>query len=330
MERDIFQIKKEEFKNFILENQKLPKVWEKSFTNGGDLRLWFDDLCKVSKFKDDVDEIKMILERFNLKVLNDKEKEIEFLTFISDNSRIPRANEIYFSDNHDMYSWYISYKKRNKDFETIVHNQLKEYEEFRIEEIWPRVKKEFIYIIKKIKRIPNHGEIIIQDGIDVRVIYDKLTTLDPEFTEQLLLYLKNLKDNSLSIDDRKKELLDKIQELGYIPYLQESRFSDGTDMFTWYARYKEKITTLDEEIKNLITKENTNKKVNIYLIPNFKSKGGNFYTVCTNIGEKLDLSNISSFEEAKQLDETFTKRGGVILKKDEEINSVSFTKGNKR
>ena len=107
-------------------------------------------------------------------------------------------------------------------------------------------------------------------------------------------------------------------------------FSDGTDMFTWYARYKEKITTLDEEIKNLITKENPNKKVNIYLIPNFKSKGGNFYTVCTNIGEKLDLSNISSFEEAKQLDETFTKRGGVILKKDEEINSVSFTKGNKR
>ena len=40
------------------------------------------------------------------------------------------------------------------------------------------------------------------------------------------------------------------------------------------------------------------KKVNIYLIPNFRNTGGKFYTIFTNVGERLDLSSIESYEEA--------------------------------
>ena len=81
------------------------------------------------------------------------------------------------------------------------------------------------------------------------------------------------------------------------------------------------------KIKNMIDElceSRQPKKLNIYFIPEFKKTGGKFYTICTNEGEKLDISSISSYEEAKKLDSTFVKRGGLILKKDEEIGSVSF------
>ena len=120
---------------------------------------------------------------------------------------------------------------------------------------------------------------------------------------------------------------DTVLSLGYIPDLQEKRFSDGTDMLTWYIRYKKKYPTIEQEINALIHKESPNKKVNIYLIPNFRNTGGKFYTIFTNVGERIDLSNINSFEDALEIDSTIVKRGGVILKKDEEIDSISFKKG---
>ena len=133
----------------------------------------------------------------------------------------------------------------------------------------------------------------------------------------------------IKISKRIEELKQAVIVLGYIPYLQEMRFTDGTDMFTWYMRKKEEIPNLENEITSLISKKNPNNKVNIYLIPNFKNKGGKFYTIYTNEGEILDLSNIKSIEEFQNLDPTITKKGGLILKKNEEIGSVSFLKGNK-
>ncbi len=85
-----------------------------------------------------------------------------------------------------------------------------------------------------------------------------------------MLHLQIYNKNALSIDDRIKELLDTVSNLGYIPFLQESRFSDGTDMFTWYARYKNILPNLDKDIKVRISKEEPTRKVNIYVIPNFK------------------------------------------------------------
>lgn len=327
MSKELFEKRKIEFKNFITIERRMPKVWEVRFSDSEDMRLWFNKISKLENFKDFVNEINIILGKYNLKILSDKEKEQEFMNYIEYNIQIPLYGEAYFSDNDEMRSWYMSYREKNRNFETIVHNNLKEYQELDLASIWSFIKSEFIAIIKKLKRIPNHGEVIIQDGIDVRVIYDKLESFDPEFTEKLLLHLQTYNSKKLSIDDRIKELLLTISNLGYIPFLQESRFSDGTDMFTWYNRYKNVLPNLDKDIQLKLTKEEPKRKVNIYLIPNFKNKGGKFYTICTNVGERLDLSNISSFDEAKAIDDTLVKRGGVILKQNEEIESVDFVKG---
>lgn len=327
MSKELFEKRENEFKDFVAREHRMPRIWEVRFSDNEDMRLWFNKISKVEKFKNFINEISYLLNEFDLKILSDKEKEQEFMNYINENNQIPLYGEAYFSDNDEMHSWYMSYKEKNRNFETIIHENLKEYQELDLASIWSFIKLEFISIIKKLKRIPNHGEVIIQDGIDVRVIYDKLESFDPEFTEKLLLHLQTYNKKSLSIDDRVKELLDTISNLGYIPFLQESRFSDGTDMFTWYTRYKNILPNLDNDIQSRISKEEPKRKVNIYLIPNFKNKGGKFYTICTNVGERLDLSGINSFDEAKAIDDTLVKRGGVILKQNEEIESVDFVKG---
>ena len=327
MIKDLYNNRTKEFKEFIITEHRLPRVWEIRFSDNEDMRLWFNKIHKVDKFKKFIVEIDNILQQYNSKILNDNEREQEFLNYTSKHNQIPSYGESYFSDNDEMHSWYISYKQKNRYFETIVHNSLTEYQNLDLAEIWSFIKDEFISIIKELKRIPNHGEVIIQDGIDVRVIYDKLESFDPQYAEKLLLQLQTYNSEALSIDDRVNELLICVSTLGYVPFLQESRFSDGTDMFTWYNRYKNKLPNLESEVNSKIKIESPKRKVNIYLIPNFRNTGGKFYTICTNVGERLDLSKISSFEEAKRLDDTMAKRGGVILKQDEEIESVSFVKG---
>ena len=37
----------------------------------------------------------------------------------------------------------------------------------------------------------------------------------------------------------------------------------------------------------------------------------------------IDLSDVDTYEEAKKKDSTLTKRGGLLLKRDEEIGSIS-------
>lgn len=327
MKKELFKKRKEEFIKMIIKERRLPKVWEIRFSDGEDMRLWFNKLSKINEYSDLTNEIFIVLDQYNLKTLNDNEREKEFIDSISQIDHIPLLQEVYFSDNIDMHTWYMNYRKKNPNFETIVHNSLPEYLELDLATIWSQVKKEFIYIIKELKRVPKHREVILQDGIDARIIYDKLESYDPIFFEKLLLHLQTYNKKGLSIDNRIKQLKNAVSLLGYIPDLQEVRFSDGTDMFTWYTKYKNTLPQLEEDISSLVTKELPNKKVHIYLIPNFRKNGGKFYTICTNVGERLDLTNINSFEEAKELDDTFTKRGGVILKKDEEIATISLKKG---
>ena len=258
--------------------------------------------------------------------LPDKEKEMEFLNYIGKNGMPTVPGIAYFSDNDDMRSWYNSYVRDNRKFENLVFKGTREYNEFDIATVWPDIKDAFINTIKRLRKIPRFGEANI-NGIDARIIYEKLMTFEPEFNEKLLLHLETYNKKGLTIDDRVNELLSTINTLGYIPYLQECRFSDGTDMFTWYNKYKNRIPKLENRINLLINKEEPKRKVNIYFIPNFRSTGGKFYTICANYGEKLDLSEISTYEEAFKLDNDLIKRGGLILKQDEEINSVSFVKG---
>ena len=207
MSKELFEKRKIEFKEFVTREHKMPRIWEVRFSDNEDMRLWFNKISKIDKFKDYVNEVNSLLNKFDLKVLSNKEKEQEFTNYISKKKQIPLYGEIYFSDNDEMHSWYMSYKERNRDFETTIHNRLTEYQELDLASIWSFIKVEFISIIKKLKRIPNHGEVIIQDGIDVRTIYDKLESFDPEFTEKLLLHLQTYNKNSLSIDDRVNELL---------------------------------------------------------------------------------------------------------------------------
>ena len=185
------------------------------------MRLWYIGLIKTNKYKDYIEEIYDILDKYDIKLLNDKEKEQEFLIYINHLGRIPLRNEEYFTDNEDMYTWYMNYIIKNKEFETQVYSNLKEYLDFDIAEIWPDVKKEFIDIMKTLKRIPKHREAILSNSVDVRVVFNKLQSFDPEFIEKLLLHLQTYKKDTLSYDDRKKELLEVVSTLGYIPDLQQ-------------------------------------------------------------------------------------------------------------
>ena len=329
MPQELFENRKKEFIEYINKNHRLPKLWEYKFKDGEDLRLWFNKISKVKDFNYFIEEVKESLNKYGMVLLTDIDKENEFLLKIAQLDRLPYKDEEYFIDNDEMINWYNTYKKHNKSYETKVENNLKEYQELDMAVYWPRIKKEFISIIKQIGKIPDYGIYYIQDGIDVRVIYDKLYTYDQEFIEQLLLHLQTEKytKKGLTTEERVKQFLECVLNIGYIPYFRECRFTDNTGMFTWYNRYKDIISDLKKQINNNIDKYNGIQKVNIYLIPNFKNKGGKFYTICTNTGEVLDLSNVTSYEEARKLDSTLVKRGGVILKKDEEINSVHFTKG---
>lgn len=323
MERKLFEDRKKEFKKTIELIGNLPKVWQVRFEDGEDQRVWFDKLLNAIGFAYYVEEIKEILKKYDKKILADEEKEEEFYNYILLTDKIPMARECYFSDNSDMYSWYISYKNSHQEFETKIHDSLSENKELVMEEIWPLVKREFAYIIKKLKRIPRHNEVVLQNGIDFRTIYDKLETYDPMYYETIKLHLATYKKNNLTTEERINELLAKVYELGYVPFLQEARFSDKCDMYTWYMTYKDRVPELETEVNKRVTKENPPKKVNIYLIPNFRNTGGKFYTICTNVGEVLDLSDVDTYEEAKKKDSTLTKRGGLLLKRDEEIGSIS-------
>ena len=327
MARELYLKYTKEFKETVQRLGRMPKVWECKFSDRTDQRIWFNDISCFSNFDGFVEEIREILAKFNQTLLTNKEKEEQFLDKVAIIRRIPLKGEFYFTDYDEMRQWYMSYKITHKEFETIVHNSLVEFKNFEITEIWPHVKKEFEFIIKKFKRIPNHGEAITQDGIDIRTIYDKLERFDPKYVERVLLHLQTYNNNGLSIDDRVEQLLNKVSQIGYIPSLQECRFSDGTDMFTWYTRYKKKLPDLEEKVKSRIKKDEPVTNVNIYLIPNFKETGGKFYTICTNVGERLDLSGIKTFEEAKKLDNSLVKRGGLILKRNEEIGSINDVKG---
>ncbi len=327
MGENLFEIRKKEFIKYVNTNHMLPVVWKVRFSDNTDMRLWFNKIKKLDEFKDFINEIDSILKQYNLKILSDKEKEQEFLDYINKHNQIPLYGDAYFSDNDEMNSWYMSYKNHKRDYETVVRDSLSEYRNLDLAEIWSFIRDEFISIIKILKRIPNYGEFIIRDGIDVRVIYDKLVSFDPETTEKILLHLQTYNRNKLSLDNRISEFLECVSRLGYVPFIQESRFSDGTDMFTWYSKYKNIVNNLESEVNVRIKDESPLRKVNIYLIPNFRNTGGKFYTVFSNVGERLDLSQVSSFEEAKMLDDSLVKRGGVILKQDEEIDSIDFTKG---
>lgn len=328
MGKELFEKRKKEFEEFVLIEERLPRTFESSFKDGSDMRLWFNSILLLEEYKDYIEGIESILKSTESLVLTDKEKEIEFIGYIKNFDQIPIYGEAVFSDSSDMNSWYMRYKRKNDVFETEVHNSLSEYRDFDTMSVWFFVKDEFMEILNKLKEIPEHGEVVTQDGIDVRTIFDKISISMPVVAEEIILRLSFSKDNHLSFEERKIEFLGIVEELGYVPEIRERRFSDGVDMFTWYAKYMDKIKGLKETVE-ILTGKKKNNKVNVYMVPNFEKNGGRSYAICTNIGEKIDLVGVASFDDLKKKNVTVQKRGEFVLNEGEEIDSVSFVKKKK-
>ena len=296
MKRELFKRRKYEFVAVINNIKRLPNIGEYRFTDGEDMRLWYEAITKLTVYNDYIKEINILVKKYHLECLTDEEKKEEFLRFVLKNKHIPNEKEKMFTDGTDMHNWYIKYREIDTEFENKVKESLHEYQELDLTFIWPDVKQEFINIIKRLRRIPKYGEKYLENGIDVRLLYDKLEKYDPVFIEKLILHLETYKIKKLSIEQRLNELFKTIKKLGYIPYLQESRFSDGTDMFTWAQRYRYIVPELDKEFSKYQVNHPNN--IRIYTIPEFKNKEGRYYTLETK-DENLDLSNIISQETKK-------------------------------
>lgn len=178
MKKEEFEHFKNEFYEIIRKEKRLPKPWEIRFSNGEDVRVWFDKLSKVEQFQSFTDDVYKLLEQYDFYVLSDQEKEVEFLNCILNIKRIPKKDEMYFSDNSEMINWYMFYKKKHPEYETIIHNNLNEFLEMDMAILWDLHQEEFYMIINKLKRIPEHGEAYLECGIDVRSFYDKLCDFD--------------------------------------------------------------------------------------------------------------------------------------------------------
>ena len=83
MAKDLYNNRVKEFKEFVLLNHNLPKVWNTMFSDGEDMRLWFNTILKADRFKDFIVDIDNILQKFDSKILSDNEKEQEFLNYSS-------------------------------------------------------------------------------------------------------------------------------------------------------------------------------------------------------------------------------------------------------
>ena len=92
MPKELYINRVKEFKEYVLQNHILPKVWKTRFSDGEDMRLWFNKISKSARFKTFIFEINDLLKKYNSKILNDNEKEQKFLEYISNNNQIPLYN----------------------------------------------------------------------------------------------------------------------------------------------------------------------------------------------------------------------------------------------
>ena len=253
----------QELKETIRRIKNLPKVRQCTTFDGEDQRLWFESISKIKEFNNYIEEIDSLLSQYGITRLTDEEREEEFLIKVISIKRLPKEKELYFIDNLDMRSWYNKYIYQNKDYKKTIYNNLPEYQELDLSIYWTKeIKEEFIQILKRIRRIPKHREIKLSNGIDFTILLDKLYTYDSIFYEKVLLTIANISPDPLSEDIKEKLFINKVKQLEYIPYIQEERFPDGTDMFTWYYKIGKvnnpNLETIISKYIKPITKPNNN------------------------------------------------------------------------
>ena len=157
MKKELLKKKKYEFVELVNHIKVLPKVWEYSFSDGTDIRLWFDGIYKLAVYQEYLKEIYFILDKYNLIPLSDEEKEQEFINYLNKYHQLPERESGYFSDNSNMSTWYNKYQLDNPQFENIVRSYLTKYQEIDLTTIWPELKQDFRDIIKQLKRVPIYG-----------------------------------------------------------------------------------------------------------------------------------------------------------------------------
>ena len=89
MSKELFEKRKIEFKEFVTKEHKMPRIWEVRFSDNEDMRLWFNKISKIEKYKSFFIEINEILSNFDLKILSNEEKEQEFIDYINKRKQIP-------------------------------------------------------------------------------------------------------------------------------------------------------------------------------------------------------------------------------------------------
>lgn len=325
-QRELYKKYLEEFK-LIVKDGKLPKVGEYRFFDGVDVRTWFDKTYTLNT--ECIIGLQRIINDNDVIILSDSEKEEIFTNFVKENERIPQKKEFYFEDNTESRSWFLKYIKDNSDYVTKILEYLKEFKELDLNTVWPECKNEFTKIFLSKEKILNYNEKKLSNGIDFRVLYEKLLLSSnesiQEYTEAINLYLLGGKEKRLTIEERLEELKEEIIRLRRLPSLRESRFSDGGDMHTWYKKYQKeeflnkKINNLKDEVKDLLDEFKV-RKITVYAIPNYKNtKGGKFYTICSNAGRIIDTEDLTTFEELQRLDPTIEKIGGIVLKRSKKL-----------
>ena len=303
--------------SFVAKNERLPMIGEVTFSDGMDMRLWFNGLAPLIGKAQFVDEVFKAIEGAGIFLLNDKEKETEFLDCVSRIKHIPYYREEAFSDNSDMYSWYMNYRLRNSLFERSVCNCLPEFNEFDINTIlddgmWIAVR---IFLRCADKRNKTYKD------VDMMTIVYKLIKEEPARFEKELLQVNA--EGGLTQQARKEHFLETIRLLGYVPDLQEVRFADFVDMYTWYNQ----VGILDQEIVQAVRDvegSQEKKKYNIYLFPSVKNTtGGAVYVACRS-EEALTIVDGTSLKDALNNFSSLKRTGAAILPKDGKARKVYF------
>lgn len=252
--RDLYEDRKKQFKAFVNKNKRLPNTWDAYFIDGEDMRIWYDSLLKTG-IPDAKEFVSLINNSFNVRVLNKIERELELIEFVRINEHIPVQNEFFFSDGVDAFKWLYPVREDVRDFVKFINNLDQSYFDLDIAMYVTDFEKDINKLVKEIKRLPKYGEKKLLGTIDARCVINKLMTLHPEYVEKLLLHIESYNKDNLDVNARVGQYLMKIDNLGYEPALQECRFTDGTDMYTWSNKYKKILAFFDEEIDKRVINE---------------------------------------------------------------------------
>ncbi|MBE6161043.1 MAG: hypothetical protein E7158_02315 [Firmicutes bacterium] len=262
--------------------------------------------------------------------------------------------EIKTTIDNIVFKTNIPLDKVEKTKEQIFGALISDYEiDYILEEMSAKEKrKEFIYkndheytmeAIKNAKRISQLPDYIVPSSLTTYLsgnatIYSNDNRIKGEDLRQLakLLLMGYKFEDEVVINELENIIISKYPDKKDAFKLLYNKLSNLPK--TYYL--VEEMNYFFKKEKEFIKKSSSN--VNLYLLPSKKSpvEGGKFYTCFINRGERLDLikSLPENYEEMDEdvieayaqenIDESFKKTGGIIIKRDETIGNVNIFRPN--